>query len=1061
MDRGSQANDVPLFVAWPPPAEIAVEPAKPQRVLRLDELKPDSGVRSDDAEDVGVKEAYRTSHRLFQSWCASKDQQWFKVQVPLTSDNPRVLDMSLLVGLYAPWAGPSDKERSFRLVERRIDLATVALGDVAASSMPRADCVYQQGRWSKLGVGVDLTRSTLQEWSHHGERMLSSQTLATLLRKAPSSDVEAYKTRMKRAREWAFRLCKLANLQSYMIHPTRRMLHAEQSLRKFNVSYYMSPSGEPHPGERWMHLQYENLSVLDAPTCLAWLRMVLLAERVDYMPHACKTPLHALNTTKRLMAAMAALPARCAYYLADCVDRCTPVLDKGTVETTKETPAASRALLAPASSQASRSSLSASPSAPSGFSLVTHRPRGSLVFVGRLSEPSAPPSPASSTDSWTIVETTTLAKEPLAQTVIPKAVFSAELVSPQLITQTLASASRRRRVQRKLHLNACGGRSRGHLRLRRMPNGLCKPTSSECKMLHGHASSGALGAPSSSLAPLAKVTWRPEVGGYRVLGATEAQTLFNAVGPVSRRSHTVEMTDEYDGILDCMHPATTCNDCETQGYTCCRCYKSLRVFLETASPKDTEALDATELERAWWGELIKLVHNHDLHAITLLCSTMSSATENTGKRSGEGDGPAVSLETRPPKDVCKRNEKVERRLEGGASLVTMEQLEEEADGSTWTWWPDLDQTPYDTLAPPLVKHYRSTYLSPVQATEGKHRRRPKYCLSRSGTSNASFGVAMASGDCRIYDGERTDDSPDLGCHVIAAQMEWPDLHAKALCGIIVEQLVQRTGRSPNDQEKKDMYKTFAAVAQRLQLTKTNDDTVDQDPALMLMECTEYSHAQQMGTERNGLGKPWDDPAEREFYRHFRETFGDRSGLFMHRLPIQSTRQYDMYHSVMEISSHALAQLYGCGNWTWYDVETDRHGVDFRQLFNQTRHDWLTSESGRNIVLRPTTPLMSTERWAALGDVLWPLERQTPLAPQLASVVQPNTPASTVKVYAAKERQREFCLFVSVAHWETVDPTDRTSLKSAFEAWAAAHRHRFRLEELQIHGYLRMVVLHVE
>jgi hypothetical protein len=219
---------------------------------------------------------------------------------------------------------PSDHERAFRVIERRIDHATLSFSDIAYQFIKNRTntIIYQNATRNKLGVAIDLSRSFLV---NHEKNIKTS--VQEILSRVTEKQFQEYQVRLSNAKEIALRFARLANNQFYALHPTRRVYNAEQTLRKFNGSYFLSTTGAPHPGMRWLWMQAQSLSKLDWPTVATWLRIALLAERVTYHPSECKSVKDQVRMARRLFVCMSALVARSTIYMADTVDRCDPSFD--------------------------------------------------------------------------------------------------------------------------------------------------------------------------------------------------------------------------------------------------------------------------------------------------------------------------------------------------------------------------------------------------------------------------------------------------------------------------------------------------------------------------------------------------------------------------------------------------------------------------------------------------------------------------------------------------------------------------------------------------------------
>lgn len=1038
LDRGSQNTDDPVFVPPEVPLELRVSSPtlsanETMYVLDLNENRtkpPISPDKSDlEGEDRVIQDTKDTCLQLYNQWRQSEPSLWYKVE--LKSMSSALGEVNILAGLYSPWPAPGEKDKVFKLVERRVDLNTLSfnpvvedLGGIRSPMGNSAFRVYQLSTHSKLGVVIDLNRS--QVVTEKGR----SQSLLHTLREVGATGLhkeQAY--RMKQAREWAYRRSKLANVQYYVFHPTRMFMNNEQTLRKFNASYYLAPNGEPHPGDRWLKLQMDNLTKLDGPTVLHWLRIILLSERIFFLPKDCKSPQHVIATAKRLMANMAALPARACTYMSDCIDRCAPVCDMGDTrgamdatdkdngnDTEDTTPLS---LLQPAPAAANRSSSSSSSSASSRDPKWHSPTQGQSHFLfghKKAVRVVRPPQPTH------LHRRTELYKQLLAH---PSA-FVGGHRSP-LHPRARAEAF----VKRNTTLGGTIATPAP------VPGGYGGPQAPQPK------------------APQAKKVYQHSTTGYHTLTPEDGNTLFQGIYSVSRHGHATEQIDDYDGILDCVHPALACNDCETQGFTCWRCHQSLRIFFQRA--KVVEMGD-TQLERAWWKELQKLIQTRDMDAITLLCSIKSSAMEDGGKREGAFESVVRSKESN--KEETKTHQRnLDYELEQERASGPIPQMKSltgvKGDGSTWDWFPKLEQSPYDSVKPPFVDKYMQTYGIEASPPGGASLGGDEEILEESLLEETKGTEAT-----RYYEGERNDDSPDLGCHVVAVQLEWPDLAAKAECGLIVEELVQKTGRSPTPKEIEALHQKFLLVAAKYSGNTERAGQLDQDPALMLMECTEYSHVQQMGNERNGCDQLWDNDNEAKFIHDFKKEMGHSASYFLQRLPMCTTKGYDMYHSGMEISSYALGRLYGAGSWTLYDLDNNWHGVDFKRLFSYTRHQWMHSREGRSLVLRPTTPPMSRERIKQMDALLWPLERQVPMPPRLESVTHPAAANKGTSLRVDTDKQEYYSLFVSDIQWATINPTSKQTLEETFQAWVKRQSLQYHKESIQVHGYLNFIALHI-
>jgi len=959
------------------------------------DFRKQAQIQGDDENEDGKKitESKQQALQLYDQWWHQPidRHRWIRIELETDNDDAEsILARTVNVSLYATGVAPCDKEQIGRLMERRVDHATLNLGMMvygSARSLHAGTFVTQLSKGNKLGVMIHLDQS---KWN--------GTSLCQVLNQVTDHEQQVYTQQVTNAREWAFRMAKLANLQFYTIHPTRRYLCGEQSLRKFNASYFMSTDGTPLPGGRWFVLQLANLSAFNVPTLLAFLRVVLLSERVTYLPEKCVSKQRARLMAKRLVIAMAALPSRACAYMADCIDRCTPTLIASKPLTDGEL-----GMMELAQEVEGIEAMEKAHSLQSTQSAKGNR--------GMRSTSTAPMDTEISYDPYT------------AKTIHYRTEAS---------TLPLTHLQGREKLALYRHPSIFAGANRKTLHKRLARNkfqGEGRDTSSPVQLI---------------------------LDGYTPLSVTDADTLFQQVVSNLKQEHVVESTDEYDGHFDCPHPTITCNDCETQSFTSARCFYSLkRVF--RALKKDDSVEGATSLEQGWFNEIQQLFQETELECVAILCAISSSAMEDGGKR----DTVDAYASLRTTKDADKRllafNLPHENRLETNSEVVSLQPLTVSGDGSNWSWWPSPAEleSGYDVQTRRMARTQsasgqRLAYLDTVEASP-----KPMSFLS-------SLWSTQPSQQSRMYEGERTKHSPDLGCHVCAATIEWPILYTLAVRGIVIEKYVQETKQPLSETHVSALMESWKKWRPPFDTTvyKSKQSVID-DPALLLMESTEYSQAQQVGSEKDGQDVPHLNADETKFFRFFKQSFGSPSALFLYRLPLSLTREYNMYHSAMEFSSTRLQETFGCGNWILYNLNTGRHALDFRHLFSFSNHEMLYTKEGLGVALRPSSPLMSVSQYHKLTRTLWPLERVIPLPPQIPNV-QSKTDESVLAGVKVSERDTStvFTLFINPVHWETHDPLyGNQTISHLFHEWAKTNHVSVKQETMRVHGFLDLVVLY--
>jgi hypothetical protein len=396
----------------------------------------------------------------------------------------------------------------------------------------------------------------------------------------------------------------------------------------------------------------------------------------------------------------------------------------------------------------------------------------------------------------------------------------------------------------------------------------------------------------------------------------------------------------------------------------------------------------------------------DWQIVSVFCTISMSAMEDGGKRGGTSLRAKCAIR----KEEFQANLELERKAEANCVMHAMAPLVHSGDGSTWSYWPRAVNEQLD------------------------------------GDSDAEDTLTANEPAAGMYDGQRTDHSPDLGCHVCSIVLPWRVLFQLAARGIMVEQRVQETCKPLTSEDVKQLMADWRLKPNIEQQTHLLD------PAALLLEATENSHCQQSGDEVDGLGRSLMDDT---FFRFFEKTFGPYSSVFVQRLPLSMTKGYDMYYSKMEISCHRLFKTFGCGNWTFYSMSSGRHGIDFRTLFGMSVHEAMYGKRGLDVCLRPTTPLLPRDEIKKLVRRLWPVERMMPFAPQLGSVtnVCDSTDLPHVRV---ETRPREHVLFINPVYWEMTPQTK--SVREMFQDWAQRNNITFTTERVHVHQFLSLIVL---